>query len=61
MLTVRYALTRSDLWGWTKEIMRRGFWVYLVGGSVIACCVFTWMKIGGSSSTGLPWGWFTVE
>lgn len=56
MLTVRYALTREELLTWTKEIIRRGFWVYLVGGPVIACTVFAWLGIGGSSLSGVIWG-----
>lgn len=56
MVTVRYALTRAELWVWTKEIIRRGFWVYLVGVPVFTCALFAWVEIGGSRISGVIWG-----
>ncbi|KQW83802.1 YcxB family protein [Brevundimonas sp. Root1279] len=56
MLTVHYALTRNELWLWYCAIVRKGFWVYLLGVPVLACGLFAITRIGGSIFAGIVWG-----
>lgn len=56
MLTVRYALTREELWAWYKLAWLRGLWAYHLAVVVLACTGFSVTRVGGSNVSGLLLG-----
>ena len=53
MVTVRYALTRRELWAWYKVTWLRRLWVYQLAVVVLVLISFSVLRVGGSSLAGL--------
>jgi hypothetical protein len=55
-LTVRYALTRAELWAWYKVTWLRRLWVYHLAVVVLVLACFSLLRVGGSNVSGLLLG-----
>ncbi|RZJ46367.1 MAG: YcxB family protein [Brevundimonas sp.] len=53
MLTVRYALTREELWAWYKVSWLKRLWVYHLAIVAMSCVTFALFQVGGSSVSGV--------
>ena len=53
MLTVRYALTREELWAWYKLAWLKRLWVFHLLILVMSCVTFALIEAGGSTASGL--------